>query len=56
MIHAPEVHVVEVSGGRDRAKKACDALTPHGYYGIEHQVVGSISNWITGHIKGGQDR
>ncbi len=55
MTHAPEAHVAEVSGGTDRAKRDCDALTPHGYYGIEDKVIGIISDWIGGHMRSTAD-
>lgn len=51
MSHSPDVRVVEVSGGVDRSKKPCGSLTPHGYYGIEDKVVGTISDWIDEHIR-----
>ncbi|MEP9351086.1 alpha/beta fold hydrolase [Xanthobacter sp. KR7-225] len=41
---APSVTVEEVAGGRPG--KPCGALSPHGYLGIEDEVVGLISAWI----------
>lgn len=41
---APSVTVAEVSGGR--AGKACGSLSPHGYLGIEGEVVDIVSAWI----------
>lgn len=41
---APSVTVAEVSGWRPG--KPCGSLSPHGYLGIEGQVVGLISAWI----------
>ena len=46
MTHSPGVRVLVVQGGVQRSEKACGSLSPHGYYGIEGQVVGAISSWI----------
>jgi hypothetical protein len=46
MGHAASVKVLYVSGGVDRSRKACGSLTPHGYYGIEAEVVGDIAGWM----------
>jgi len=45
---APVKELVAVSGGRTRSG-ACEALSPHGYYGIEDQVVKLIGGWIKSH-------
>jgi hypothetical protein len=37
-----------VSGGNSRSA-ACEAQSPHGYYGIEDQVVPLIGAWIKAH-------
>lgn len=44
-----DVHVLMVAGGITRSKKDCGSLTPHGYYGIEDQVVDAISQWLDAH-------
>jgi hypothetical protein len=31
------------------SREDCDALTPHGFYGIESSVVSAIANWIKTH-------
>lgn len=49
MTASHDVHVVTVSGGITRSSKDCGSLTPHGYYGIEDQVIGKISNWLNAH-------
>lgn len=49
MKESREVRVLMVSGGVTRSKKDCGSLTPHGYYGIEAQVVKGISNWMRTH-------
>ncbi len=46
MPRAASVRVLYVSGGVDRSRKPCGSLTPHGYYGIEAQVVGEIADWM----------
>ena len=40
--------LLAVSGGSLRSGP-CDALSPHGYYGIEDQVVPAIIAWIKAH-------
>jgi hypothetical protein len=46
MSNSPAVRVLYVSGGISRSRNACQALTPHGYYGIEQQVVAQIADWM----------
>jgi pimeloyl-ACP methyl ester carboxylesterase len=46
MSNSPQVSVLHVSGGIDRSKKACGSLTPHGYYGIEREVVRKMAAWM----------
>lgn len=46
MKNSPGVRVLYVSGGISRVPNACEALTPHGYYGIEQQVVAQIADWM----------
>jgi len=36
-------------GGAPARSKACEAFSPHGYFGIEPQVVDGIADWITQH-------
>ena len=55
MSHSPDVRVIHVSGGIDKSARACSSLSPHGYYGIEPQVIGAISGWINDHIKPRRD-
>jgi len=45
---APAKELIAVSGGRSRSA-ACEAQSPHGYYGIEEQVVPLIGAWIKAH-------
>lgn len=43
---SPEVRVLAVSGGVERTPKACGSLTPHGYDGIEPEVVDAVVRWL----------
>lgn len=45
---APAKEFIAVSGGTSRSKP-CEALSPHGYYGIEDRVVPPIVTWIKTH-------
>ena len=49
MTRSRNVSVLQVAGGMTRSRKACGSLTPHGYYGIETQVVDQISRWMQAH-------
>jgi hypothetical protein len=44
---------VEVSGGIDGSSNPCGSLTPHGYCGMEAQVIGIISDWILSNARNG---
>jgi hypothetical protein len=46
MTHSPDVKLELVSGGISQSSKDCGSLTPHGYYGIEDQIVDVIDSWI----------
>ncbi len=48
MTKAAPKELLTVSGGSLRSEP-CQALSPHGYYGIEDQVVPSIIAWIQTH-------
>lgn len=45
---APAKEAIAVSGGKQRSGP-CEALSPHGYYGIEDQVVPLVAAWIKRH-------
>jgi hypothetical protein len=45
---APTKELVSVAGGTLRSDP-CQALSPHGYYGIEDQVVPAMIRWIKEH-------
>ncbi|MDE1918229.1 MAG: alpha/beta hydrolase [Sphingomonadales bacterium] len=49
MTHSRDVRVFKVSGGVARSSRACGSLTPHGYYGIESEVVNAIAAWMDAH-------
>ncbi|MGO9287370.1 MAG: alpha/beta hydrolase [Polyangia bacterium] len=45
---APAKELISVQGGQS-AGAACGAMSPHGYLGIENQVVPPIIEWIKSH-------
>lgn len=49
LTHAPDVRIQSVSGGTQRSDRACGSLSPHGYYGIEPEVIGGIAGWLRAH-------
>jgi hypothetical protein len=49
MTMSRDVQVLIVTGGSNRSAKNCGSLTPHGYYGIEDQVIAKISRWMDAH-------
>ncbi len=49
MKNSPDVRIEYVDGGIARSPRACGSLTPHGYYGIETQVIDIIARWIDSH-------
>lgn len=49
MTRSPSVRVLSVSGGMQRSDRACGSLSPHGYYGIEQEVVSGIAGWLQRH-------
>jgi hypothetical protein len=62
MSHSPDARLLEVSGGTtasrrrpgpdaDTPRAACGSLTPHGYHGIEDEVVASIAAWLDAHAR-----
>jgi alpha/beta superfamily hydrolase len=46
--NAPAKELISVQGGRSEGD-ACGAMSPHGYLGIEDQVVPAIIQWIKRH-------
>lgn len=49
LTRAPDIKILHVKGGETRSHKDCGSLTPHGYFGIEAEVVGKIADWLDGH-------
>lgn len=49
MTASRDVHVLMVAGGTTRSRQGCGSLTPHGYFGIEEQVIDAISAWLDAH-------
>jgi pimeloyl-ACP methyl ester carboxylesterase len=45
-IHNAPVTVLRVSGGMQRSQDDCGSLSPHGYYGMEDNVVDDIADWM----------
>jgi pimeloyl-ACP methyl ester carboxylesterase len=46
--HARKKELIAVSGGSPPQSDPCEALSRHGYLGIEDEVVGDIARWIKG--------
>jgi pimeloyl-ACP methyl ester carboxylesterase len=46
---SPSVEVFTVAGGVVATKRPCGSLSPHGYYGIESEVVNDIVRWMHQH-------
>jgi hypothetical protein len=46
---SPAVDIEEFSGGDPPQSKPCEAFSPHGYLGIEPQVVAAAADWIGAH-------
>ena len=46
LVNAPKVDVLYFEGGAAPRSDPCEALSRHGYIGIEGKVVGDIATWI----------
>lgn len=46
---SPSVRILSVSGGMQHSDRYCGSLSPHGYYGIEQEVVDGIAGWLQTH-------
>jgi hypothetical protein len=42
----PRKQLIAVSGGIPPQSDPCEALSRHGYFGIEDEVVTAIADWI----------
>lgn len=51
MAGSHEVTVLRVAGGTTRSGKNCDSLTPHGYFGVEAEVITRISACLNATIR-----
>jgi hypothetical protein len=49
LTRSPSVRILAVSGGTQRSERACGSLSPHGYHGIEQEVVSGIAEWLQAH-------
>ncbi len=48
MSDSSKVDFIEVNGGSPPKSEPCEALSQHGYFGIETPVVQAIADWING--------
>jgi hypothetical protein len=46
LVQSPSVNFVTVEGGKEPESEPCSALCPHGFFGIEDNVIDEISKWI----------
>ena len=46
LTNSPKVEKLLFKGGKQPESNACRSLSPHGFYGIEAKVVGSIVDWM----------
>ncbi|WP_252354035.1 alpha/beta hydrolase [Acetobacter sp. P5B1] len=51
MTSSPDVQILRVTGGLTKSKKTCGSLSPHGYFGIEDDVIAKISAWMETKLK-----
>jgi pimeloyl-ACP methyl ester carboxylesterase len=49
MTRSASVDLISVAGGVQRSSRPCGSLTPHGYYGIEAEVISRIDGWMQHH-------
>jgi hypothetical protein len=48
LARAPAKELVALAGGTLKSRP-CEALSPHGYYGVEDKAVPAIVRWIKAH-------
>jgi hypothetical protein len=46
MKHSASVRVLSVAGGVQQSRRPCGSLSPHGYFGIEPEVISQIDRWM----------
>jgi pimeloyl-ACP methyl ester carboxylesterase len=51
LLNSPNVEVKYFTGGKPPVTKPCEALSAHGFYGIENQVVSAIAEFIKANSK-----
>jgi pimeloyl-ACP methyl ester carboxylesterase len=51
LVNSPKAEVVKFSGGASARSDACRELSPHGFYGIEQQVIEAIADFIKANSK-----
>ena len=51
LINSPKAEVVKFSGGASARSDACREKSPHGFYGIEEQVITAIADFIKANSK-----
>ena len=49
MTRSPDVRALFVNGGVQASEKACGSLSPHGYYGVEDEVIAKVTAWLRAH-------
>jgi alpha-beta hydrolase superfamily lysophospholipase len=47
LTQVPRHELITMEGGQPPRSKPCDALSAHGYLGIEDKVVAAVASWIT---------
>ena len=48
LTESPQVDLVGVTGGIPPASGPCDALSNHGFFGVEQPVIRVMTDWLTG--------
>ena len=51
LVNSPRAEILYVTGGKEPLSDPCNPLCPHGFYGIEEQVVSAIADFIKSNIK-----
>lgn len=51
MTKSPDVRVLLVTGGDTKSSNDCGSLSPHGYFGIEDQVISPVAAWMRAHSR-----
>jgi hypothetical protein len=49
LIASPHVETMMISGGKPAASAACEAQSPHGFYGVEIDAIQRMGAWIAAH-------